>query len=119
MVREQKDHINDLNRKNLSLEESIDLLNQRKGILEREVDSNKKQIIESAKLVQDNEKVSPLFSSLPLLISAGHQPSQRIAHRLSTWGHWPRVRNTECWLRWRDRKAPWRGLWHPRNVLLL
>ena len=80
-VQEQKERLNDLNRKNLSLEESIDVLNQKRALLEREFNESKKQIQESAKLIQDNEKVvTPSLSlSLSLIepsICAGHQSSQ-------------------------------------------
>lgn len=57
MIQEQKDHLNDLNRKNLSLEENLELLKQKKGIIEKELAESKKQLVESAKLIQDNETV--------------------------------------------------------------
>jgi hypothetical protein len=57
MVQEQKERLNDLNRKNLSLEETIGLLNQKRALLEREFNESKKQIQESVKVIQDNEKV--------------------------------------------------------------
>jgi hypothetical protein len=89
MIREQKDHINDLNRKNLSLEETIDLLNQKKALLEREGNENKRQILESAKLIQDNEKVSSSLSLChsPLTslcsLSLCHSLSVTLCHSLS------------------------------------
>lgn len=65
-VQEQKERLNDLNRKNQSLEESIDVLNQKRALLEREFNESKKQIQESAKLIQDNEKVVVISLSLSL-----------------------------------------------------
>jgi hypothetical protein len=123
-VQEQKERLNDLNRKNLSLEENIGLLNQKRALLEREFNESKKQIQESAKLIQDNEKVSRAPQLLLITISpppplclsvSGHQPSQRVAHRFPTWWNWSRnVHPKRCWsipllfyashpLRWRWR----------------
>jgi hypothetical protein len=78
-VQEQKERLNDLNRKNLSLEENIGLLNQKRALLEREFNESKKQIQESAKLIQDNEKVSRapqlLLITLPPPLSVGLRSS--------------------------------------------